>query len=153
MSFRGDATLCRVQQSYLLYEPLLKAGYRLLRECSSPLLYCCFIDIVHRLQTTSGSSMQTVPGRVYFPSYVHIISHLFTPLTFPSCAAQLKLIRSQYQTAFINAPDAHWKGENASVRVIGEGAGNFTYVLMSGAGHMVRSRPLIISRIRLTMWM
>ena len=30
-----------------------------------------------------------------------------------------------------------WTGENATVRVIGAGAGNFTYVLMGGAGHMV----------------
>lgn len=97
--------------------------------------------------------MQTVPGRVYSPLYVHIISLLSTPLTFSSFAAQLKLIRSQYQKAFISAPDVHWKGENATVRVIGEGAGNFTYVLMSGAGHMVRHSLLAVQRIGLTMWM
>ena len=50
---------------------------------------------------------------------------------------QLRLIRSQYQDVFINSPDLPWTGENATVRAIGPGAGNFTYVLMDGAGHLV----------------
>lgn len=49
------------------------------------------------------------------------------------------MIRSQYQDAFIAAPDVPWTGEDATARVIGAGAGNFTYVLMGGAGHMVSS--------------
>lgn len=54
---------------------------------------------------------------------------------------QLRLIPSQYQSEFIDAPDVRWADHNATVRVIGPGAGNFTYVLMDNAGHFVSELP------------
>lgn len=51
--------------------------------------------------------------------------------------AQLKFLRTPFQEKFINAPDLPWGSEDATVRVVGEGAGNMTYILMGGAGHMV----------------
>ena len=39
------------------------------------------------------------------------------------------------------APYIPWRGENATLRVIGPGAGNFAYILMDNAGHFV-SGPL-----------
>lgn len=51
---------------------------------------------------------------------------------------QLKFIHSPFQANFIAAPDLRWKHQNATVRAIGEGAGNMTFILMERAGHMVR---------------
>ena len=57
-------------------------------------------------------------------------------------------MRSRFQDAFAAAPDVPWAGENATVRVVGAGAGNFTYVLMGGAGHFVtRDQPALVKRI------
>lgn len=50
---------------------------------------------------------------------------------------QLKLIPSKYQQDFVNAPDVLWASENATVRVVGDGAGRMTYILMDHAGHWV----------------
>ena len=58
---------------------------------------------------------------------------------------KLKLLRSRYREAFIAAPDVPWTtspNEHAdvtTVRAIGPGAGNMTYILLGGAGHLVRS--------------
>lgn len=79
---------------------------------------CCWPSVLSTVRPHSFSFLQIINS---------LISHV----------PQLKLVRSQYQAAFVAAPDVPWKGENATVRVIGEGAGNFTYVLMEGAGHLV----------------
>lgn len=51
---------------------------------------------------------------------------------------QLKLIRSPLQDDFIQASDVPWPSEDeATVRVVGAGAGQFTYILVSEAGHFV----------------
>ncbi|GJE90245.1 serine carboxypeptidase-like protein [Phanerochaete sordida] len=97
-----------VQQAYLLYEPLLKAGYRLL----------------------------------------HYIGKLDANCAWPGVLSMLRLIRCQYQTAFLSAPDLPWVGEDATVRAIGPGAGNFTYVLVNGAGHFVTGdQPALVKKI------
>lgn len=52
-------------------------------------------------------------------------------------APQLNLLRSPVQAAFSNAPDLPWTGERATVRAVGEGAGDLTYIFMEDSGHMV----------------
>ncbi|KIP02591.1 hypothetical protein PHLGIDRAFT_287207 [Phlebiopsis gigantea 11061_1 CR5-6] len=97
-----------VQQAYLLYEPLLGAGYRLL----------------------------------------HYIGKLDANCAWPGVLSMLRLIHSPYQREFIAAPDLPWTGENATVRVVGPGAGKFTYQLMGGAGHMVTmDQPELVKKI------
>jgi hypothetical protein len=52
---------------------------------------------------------------------------------------QLKLLQSPFQEEFNRAPDVPWPTvEDATVRVVGEGAGNMTYILVAQAGHFVR---------------
>lgn len=97
-----------VQQAYLLYEPLLAAGYRLL----------------------------------------HYIGKLDANCAWPGVLSMLRLIRSQYQSTFLNAPDLRWRGEDATVRAVGPGAGSFTYVLLDNAGHHVTGdQPELVKKI------
>ncbi|EKM54920.1 uncharacterized protein PHACADRAFT_197351 [Phanerochaete carnosa HHB-10118-sp] len=97
-----------VQQAYLLYEDLLRAGYRLL----------------------------------------HYIGKLDANCAWPGVLSMLRLVRSQYQSAFLAAPDLPWTSEDATVRAIGPGAGNFTYVLMGSAGHFVTDdQPVLVKKI------
>jgi hypothetical protein len=55
-----------------------------------------------------------------------------------STAAQLKLLQSSFQRAFLTAPDIPCPSKDvANVRAVGSGAGNFTYILVQGAVHFV----------------
>lgn len=56
----------------------------------------------------------------------------------PGVLFTIKLIPSRYQDAFAATPDVRWADQNATVRVIGDGAGEMTYILMDYAGHWVR---------------
>ena len=128
----------RVQQAYLLYEPLLKAGYRLLRAL---LLLCgCYSSIFiarTRLHRKTRRELRLAGRALHgaFPPPLHVFPLQRTDV---GVRAQLRLIRSPYQHRFRTAPDAPWSGRNATVRAIGGGAGDFTCVLMGGAGHFVR---------------
>ncbi|KAF8320086.1 alpha/beta-hydrolase [Clavulina sp. PMI_390] len=64
----------------------------------------------------------------------------------PGIFAFLKLIRSPFQADFIAGVDVPWEGHNATVRAIGPGAGNMTYVLVDGAGHFVIENQPKLSR-------
>jgi hypothetical protein len=58
-------------------------------------------------------------------------------LTIPS---QLKLLKTPFQQEFIDAPDVPWPtpdSDEATVRAVGNGAGNMTYIFIAGAGHFV----------------
>ncbi|KAJ7127665.1 hypothetical protein C8R44DRAFT_733107 [Mycena epipterygia] len=49
---------------------------------------------------------------------------------------QLKLLKSPFQDEFLRTPDIPWPtAEDATARVVGEGAGNMTYILVDQAGH------------------
>ncbi|KAJ7127668.1 Alpha/Beta hydrolase protein [Mycena epipterygia] len=107
MDFRlyGDT----IQPAYLLYEPLLTAGIRLLHYVGAQDANCAW------------------PGIISF----------------------LKLLRSPFQDEFLHTPDVPWPtAEDATVRVVGEGAGNMTYILIAQAGHFVaRDQPKLVKSI------
>lgn len=69
------------------------------------------------------------------------------------CGMQLRLIPSPYQSAFLDAPDVPvtWSSSalpNATVRAIGERAGDFTYLLMDDAGHFVtHDQPALVKEV------
>ncbi|KAJ6493016.1 alpha/beta-hydrolase [Mycena sanguinolenta] len=91
---RGDI----MQAAYLLYEPLLTAGIRLLHYVGAQDANC------------------NPHGIMSF----------------------LKLLQSPFQEEFLRAPDVPWpSADEATVRVVGEGAGNMTWILIDGAGHFV----------------
>jgi hypothetical protein len=53
---------------------------------------------------------------------------------------QLKLLQSPFQAEFLVAPDIPWPtadSDEATMRVVGEGAGNMTWILIDGGGHFV----------------
>ncbi len=58
------------------------------------------------------------------------------PYQYPS-SSQLKLLRTPFQEDFLSSPDIPWGNGEMTVRAIGEGAGNMTYLLLDGAGHFV----------------
>ncbi|KAJ7668131.1 alpha/beta-hydrolase [Mycena rosella] len=98
-----------IQPAYLLYEPLLTAGIRLLHYVGAQDANCAW------------------PGVISF----------------------LKLLQSPFQDEFLRAPDVPWPtAEDATVRVVGEGAGNMTYILVAQGGHFVaRDQPRLVKSI------
>ena len=69
---------------------------------------------------------------------------------------QLRLLPSQYQSAFNDAPDLPWPGHAATVRAVAlttdddgrTGAGAFAFVLMDHAGHFVtHDQPTLVKDI------
>ncbi|KAF8320085.1 alpha/beta-hydrolase [Clavulina sp. PMI_390] len=68
---------------------------------------------------------------------LHYIGIQDANCAWPGTLAFLKLIRSPFQADFIAGADVPWEGHNATVRVVGPGAGNMTYALVDGAGHFV----------------
>ncbi|KAJ7354087.1 alpha/beta-hydrolase [Mycena albidolilacea] len=106
-SKRGDS----MQSAYLLYEPLLSAGIRLLHYVGAQDANC------------------NPHGILSF----------------------LKLLQSPFQDEFLRAPDVPWPTTDldaATVRVVGEGAGNMTWILIDGGGHFVaHDQPELVKSI------
>jgi hypothetical protein len=53
---------------------------------------------------------------------------------------QLKVLKTPFQQEFVRAPDVPWPAPEshvATVRAVGDGAGNMTYILIADAGHFV----------------
>lgn len=79
---------------------------------------------------------------------MHYLGMLDCNCGWPGTLSFLNLLHSPFQDEFLAAPDVPWPTkEVATVRAIGEGAGNFTLVFME-AGHMVtRDQPALVKRI------
>ncbi|KAF9002604.1 alpha/beta-hydrolase [Hymenopellis radicata] len=93
---------------YLLYEPLLKSGIR----------------VLHWIGAQDGNCPW--PGVLHF----------------------LKLLQTPFQETFLSSPDIPWGNGEMTVRAIGEGAGNMTYLLLDGAGHfVVKDQPKLAKYI------
>ncbi|KAF8202064.1 Alpha/Beta hydrolase protein [Mycena galopus ATCC 62051] len=69
----------------------------------------------------------------------------------PGTISFLKLLHTPFQDAFRNAADVPWPPANpdmASVRSVGAGAGNMTYILVSAAGHFLsQDEPALFKEI------
>ncbi|PBK87045.1 alpha/beta-hydrolase [Armillaria gallica] len=66
----------------------------------------------------------------------------------PGVLSLLKLLRTPFQQEFLAAPDLPWSDGEATVRAIGAGAGNMTYVLLAEAGHfVVKDQPALAKKI------
>ncbi|KAJ6585473.1 alpha/beta-hydrolase [Mycena capillaripes] len=121
----------RIQSAYLLYEPLLKAGIRLLHYVGAQ------------------DAIAAWPGIISFV-------RRFSPRVFNmlgSCYGQLKLLQSPFQDEFLRTPDIPWPtAEDATVRVVGEGAGNMTYILVAQAGHFVAADQPALAKSIVEHW-
>ncbi|KAJ7054942.1 alpha/beta-hydrolase [Mycena amicta] len=100
----------QIQSSYLLYQPLLEAGIRLLHYVGAQDANCAW------------------PGILSF----------------------LKLIQSPFQEQFLSSPDIPWPtpADKTTARVVGDGAGNFTWILIDGGGHFIaKDQPVLVKDI------
>ncbi|KAJ7461971.1 alpha/beta-hydrolase [Mycena latifolia] len=69
---------------------------------------------------------------------LHYVGAQDANCAWPGIISFLKLLRSPFQGEFLRAPDVPWPtAEDATVRVVGEGAGNMTYILIAQGGHFV----------------
>ncbi|KAJ7286061.1 alpha/beta-hydrolase [Mycena rebaudengoi] len=69
----------------------------------------------------------------------------------PGILSFLKLLKTPFQREFIRAADVPWptpESDAATVRAVGDGAGNMTYILIQGAGHFVtQDQPALVKKI------
>ncbi|KAJ7245697.1 alpha/beta-hydrolase [Mycena rebaudengoi] len=101
-----------------------------------------------------GDPMQA-PYLLYTPllkagiRLLHYIGAKDANCAWPGVISFLKLLPSQFQEEFNNSPDVPWPtAEEATVRVVGNGAGNMTYILIAEAGHFVaRDQPVLTKSI------
>lgn len=90
------------------------------------------------------------PGILSFVSISSLVHERYD--SSEAMISQLKLLRTPFQDEFLTAKDAPWPTSDiATVRTVGKGAGNMTFVLIQEAGHFVRS--FRVSLVLLTMLM
>ncbi|KAJ6582108.1 alpha/beta-hydrolase [Mycena capillaripes] len=69
---------------------------------------------------------------------LHYVGAQDANCAWPGVFSFLKLLRTPFQREFISSSDVPWPSDGiATVRSVGPGAGNMTYILMHGAGHFV----------------
>ncbi|KZT57241.1 alpha/beta-hydrolase [Calocera cornea HHB12733] len=80
---------------------------------------------------------------------LHYVGFQDANCAWPGIFAFLKLLQSPFQEQFLNTPDIPWPTEDvATVRSVGDGAGNFTYILVKQAGHFVeKNQPALVKTI------
>ncbi|KAJ7174399.1 alpha/beta-hydrolase [Mycena filopes] len=80
---------------------------------------------------------------------LHYVGAQDANCAWPGIFSFLKLIESPFQAEFISAPDLPWPSEDiATVRSVGTGAGNMTYILIREAGHfVVHDQPALVKLV------
>ncbi|KAJ6578012.1 alpha/beta-hydrolase [Mycena capillaripes] len=79
---------------------------------------------------------------------LHYIGAQDANCALPGVLSFLKRIQSPFQEAFLHAPDIPWPNEGATVRAIGHGAGNMTYIRVDQAGHFAaQDQPRLVKTI------
>ncbi|KAJ7107556.1 alpha/beta-hydrolase [Mycena epipterygia] len=80
---------------------------------------------------------------------LHYVGAQDANCAWPGVFSFLKLLRTPFQTEFISASDLPWPSKDvATVRSVGKGAGNMTYVLLREAGHFtVKDQPALIKTL------
>ncbi|KAJ7364872.1 alpha/beta-hydrolase [Mycena albidolilacea] len=80
---------------------------------------------------------------------LHYVGAQDANCAWPGVISFLRLLQSPFQDEFLRAPDVPWPtSEDTTVRVVGEGAGNMTYILVAGGGHFVaKDQPTLVKSI------
>ncbi|KAJ7777897.1 alpha/beta-hydrolase [Mycena maculata] len=80
---------------------------------------------------------------------MHYVGAQDANCAWPGVLSFLRLIRSPFQEEFLRTADVPWPtAEDATVRVVGEGAGNMTYILVHQGGHFVAGdQPKLVKSI------
>ncbi|KAF7297879.1 SET domain-containing protein [Mycena chlorophos] len=81
---------------------------------------------------------------------LHYVGAQDANCAWPGVISFVKLIQSPFQKQFLSLPDIPWPTEasKTTARVVGPGAGNFTWILIDGGGHFVaKDQPVLTKKI------
>ncbi|KAF7290070.1 hypothetical protein HMN09_01312100 [Mycena chlorophos] len=81
---------------------------------------------------------------------LHYVGAQDANCAWPGVFSFVKLIQSPFQDRFLAQADLPWPtaSSNTTARVVGPGAGNFTWILIDGAGHFVaKDQPALVKKI------
>ncbi|KAF7297878.1 SET domain-containing protein [Mycena chlorophos] len=81
---------------------------------------------------------------------LHYVGAQDANCAWPGVLSYVKLIQSPFQEQFLSLPDLPWPTatSNTTARVVGPGAGNFTWILIDGGGHFIaRDQPVLAKKI------
>ncbi|KAJ7133505.1 Alpha/Beta hydrolase protein [Mycena epipterygia] len=82
---------------------------------------------------------------------LHFVGAQDAVCAWPGILSFLKLLRTPFQEEFLRTPDIPWPPSDpamTTVRSVGPGAGNMTYILVAGAGHFVsQGQPALVKHI------
>ncbi|KAJ7461996.1 alpha/beta-hydrolase [Mycena latifolia] len=80
---------------------------------------------------------------------LHYVGAQDANCAWPGVISFLNLVQSPFQDEFLLTPDVPWPtAEEATVRAVGKGAGNMTYILVDQGGHFVaRDQPALVKSI------
>ncbi|KAJ6576812.1 Alpha/Beta hydrolase protein [Mycena sp. CBHHK59/15] len=84
---------------------------------------------------------------------LHYIGAQDANCAWPGVLSFLKLLETPFQKDFLSAPDVPWPStEVATVRSVGPGAGNMTYILLQEAGHFTVNDQPALAKIIVKRW-
>ncbi|KAJ7272005.1 Alpha/Beta hydrolase protein [Mycena haematopus] len=118
--------------------------------------YTALSDAVYEAFSVTGDQM--LPAHLlYEPLLANGIRVLHTigaqdgNCAWPGVLSFLKLLKTPFQQEFVHAPDVPWPtpdSDAVTVRAVGDGAGNMTYILIAGAGHFPQQdQPALVKNI------
>ncbi|KAJ7086820.1 Alpha/Beta hydrolase protein [Mycena belliarum] len=78
---------------------------------------------------------------------LHYVGAQDANCAWPGVFSFLKLLPTPFQSEFVSAPDVPWPEKGiATVRSVGSGAGDMTYILLQGAGHFPALAKAIVEK-------
>ncbi|KAF8877885.1 alpha/beta-hydrolase [Infundibulicybe gibba] len=84
---------------------------------------------------------------------LHYVGARDANCAWPGVFSFLKLLRTPFQESFNNAQDVPWPSKDiATVRAVGEGAGNMTFILLAEAGHFVVKDQTALAKTVVEHW-
>ncbi|KAJ7751522.1 alpha/beta-hydrolase [Mycena maculata] len=84
---------------------------------------------------------------------LHYVGAQDANCAWPGVLSFLKLLRTPFQADFLSAPDLPWPSKGiATVRSVGKGAGNMTYILLAEAGHFTVKDQPALAKIIVEKW-
>ncbi|KAJ7256414.1 alpha/beta-hydrolase [Mycena rebaudengoi] len=133
-----------------LSDPVVKAALGV----PDHLAYKAINDEVYAMFVAAGDIIQQ--HHLLYPPLLaggirllHYVGAQDANCAWPGVFSFLKLLQTPFQSEFISAPDLPWPAEGiATVRSVGWGAGNMSYILMHNAGHfVVKDQPELVKTI------
>ncbi|KAJ6457012.1 alpha/beta-hydrolase [Mycena vitilis] len=84
---------------------------------------------------------------------LHYVGAQDANCAWPGVISFLKLLETPFQKAFLAAPDVPWPSPHvATVRSVGKGAGNMTWILVQQAGHFIVGDQPALAKLIVEKW-